>query len=59
MTFKVIDLMVSVGNMWDDPPTCTTVTKPTGCVNPSDRGEWVAHDLSVLKDQLREVMFRS
>jgi hypothetical protein len=58
MSFKVKDLSVSLSS--DDASTCTTLTKPTGCVVASIYGlDARQQDLAVLKSQLRKAMTRS
>lgn len=64
MTFKVKDLMISVpGPVYEtEPSTCTGWTRPTGgaCVDSLlDHSEDARHGLSVLKDQLQQVMARA
>lgn len=64
MTFKVKDLMVGVSGLFDntEPSTCPTATKPTGGITCADSifdHAGGAHELSVLKDQLRQVMMRA
>ena len=59
MSFKVMDLMISVGPMHDE-YTCTLVTRPTGglggCVDSIfDNAQRARHELSQLKAQLRSV----
>jgi len=65
MAFKVKDLMFGVSAFFDntEPSTCPTITKPTGgegCINSIfDHAGRGAHELSVLKHQLRQVMMRA
>ncbi len=59
MSFKVMDLMISVGPL-NDEYTCTLVTRPTGglggCVDSLfDNAQRARHELSQLKAQLRSV----
>jgi hypothetical protein len=60
MSFKIKDLSVSLFE--EDPPTtCTTMTKPTGCVAASIywRDGSRQRNLAVLKTELRTAMTRS
>lgn len=63
MSFKVKDLMFSVGPMeMDDASTCTLVTRTTGgaCVDSYFfQGKRAKHDLSQLKAQLRQAARRA
>lgn len=60
MSFKVKDLSVSLSS--DDASTCTTVTKPTGCINASIfwlDGVARQRNLATLRNQLRNAMSRA
>ena len=62
MSFKVKDLSVSLSIDDDGGSTCTTLTKPTGCIVASAFGQdGVARqrNLAVLKTQLRNAMTRA
>jgi hypothetical protein len=61
MSFKVKDLSVSLG-IDDGGSTCTTMTKPTGCVVASvywQDGAARQRNLAALKTQLRNTMTRA
>ena len=62
MSFKVKDLMVSVGPLLDGASTCTVWTRTTGgggCIDSLfDRAERAQHELALLKAQLRQVATR-
>ena len=62
MSFKVTDLMISVGALQDE-YTCTLVTRPTGglgCVDSLfDNAQRARHELSLLKTQLRRLAKRA
>jgi hypothetical protein len=60
MSFKVMDLMSSVGPLQNY--TCTLVTRPTGsgCADSLfDRAQRASHELSLLKAQLRRLATRA
>jgi hypothetical protein len=62
MSFKVKDLMISVGPLQNDDYTCTVVSRPTGgsCANSLfDRAQRARHELSLLKAQLRQSATRA
>ena len=63
MSFKVKDLMISVGPLHDDEvSTCTLVTRTTGvgCVDSVfDHGQRAKHELSLLRAQLRQSATRA
>lgn len=64
MSFKVKDLMVSVGPLQSDElSTCTLVTRTTGgagCVDSIyDRAQRAHHQLSLLRAQLRQAATRA
>ncbi|MES1245579.1 MAG: hypothetical protein ABUT39_28495 [Acidobacteriota bacterium] len=61
MSFKVKDLSVSLSSE-DGGSTCTTLTKPTGCINAS--AFWLdavarQRSLAALRTQLRNAMTRA
>ena len=61
MSFKVKDLSVSL-SVDDGGSTCTTMTKPTGCINASIYwldGVARQRNLAALKTQLRNAMTRA
>ena len=60
MSFKVTDLMISVGPVQNY--TCTLVTRPTGgaCIDSIlDHAQRASHELSLLKAQLRQLATRA
>lgn len=63
MSFKVKDLMISVGPLQDaEPSTCTYVTRTTGagCIDSIfDHARRAKHELSLLKVQLRQAVTRA
>lgn len=63
MSFKVMDLMISVGPLQDESYTCTLVTRPTGgggCADSLfDNAQRARHELSLLKAQLRRSATRA
>ena len=62
MSFKVKDLMISVGPLQNEQYTCTLVTRPTGggCViSLFDHAQRASHELSLLKAQLRQSATRA
>jgi hypothetical protein len=61
MTFKVKDLMISVGPLQNEEGTCTTLTwTGKGCVDSLfDHAERAKHGLSLLKAQLRRSATRA
>ena len=64
MSFKVMDLMISVGPLQsEDVYTCTLVTRPTGgigCVDTLfDHAQRASRELSLLKAQLRRSATRA
>ena len=63
MSFKVKDLSVSLSSE-DGGSTCTTLTKPTGCIAGSASVLWRdgaggQRNLAALKTQLRNAMTRA
>lgn len=61
MSFKVKDLSVSLSIDDDGGSTCTTLTKPTGCIVASAFGQDGTRqgNLAALKTQLRNAMTRA
>jgi hypothetical protein len=60
MSFKVKDLMISVGPLQNY--TCTVVSRPTGggCANSLfDHAQRASHELSLLQAQLRRSATRA
>lgn len=60
MSFKVKDLSISLSE--DGGSTCTTLTRPTGCIVASvywQRAGAARQDLAALKAQLRNAMTRA
>ena len=63
MSFKVKDLMVSVGPLLDGASTCTVWTRTTGgggCIDSLfDQAQRGKHELALLKAQLRRATTRA
>ena len=63
MSFKVKDLMISVGPLQDQASTCTLITRTTGgagCADSLfDHGQRAKHELSLLRAQLRRAAARA